>query len=128
MVYQRLLEIAQERAVTVDDHVTTFSSDVEILAMAASTCPSLSTAITNDAIGDPTKPDDSLPPMRPQYLRAYRYWYEKNMAMGEMCLELSLKGRGAEGTLGEGLKISTVMCVNLYFTRAPSLFVPATAC
>lgn len=48
--------------------------------------------------------------MRPQYLRAYRYWHGRGMSLEKMCVKLNFKGKP------EGLKASTVMFVH------PALF------
>ena len=38
--------------------------------------------------------DAPVPVMRPQYLRAYRYWHEREMSLEKLCIELSLTGEG----------------------------------
>ncbi|RDB28236.1 Werner Syndrome-like exonuclease [Hypsizygus marmoreus] len=126
MIYTRLLEIAKERAIILGDSSTIFSSNVEVLAEASPVSRSSSTSTSSTVTGTETQTADSLefptdianipfdnvappPQMRPQHLRAYRYWHEKGMSVEAMCVALSLKGKVAEGKLGEALKTSTVI-------------------
>lgn len=50
---------------------------------------------------------------RPQHLRAYKWWWEKESTVEAMCAELRLAkpGSGSAGNDGGGLKPGTVMCV-----------------
>lgn len=59
----------------------------------------------------PLSPQDyCIPePISPQYLRAYKMWYERKTPLHRMCVELKTGGRV------EPLKASTVMSVIRYF-------------
>jgi hypothetical protein len=123
MVYQCLSEIARKRGLVLKDFAAEYASDVGFdypkEASGDSVSLSSSQATTTAAegsqksdLGRVRRERDGLEPvvpvMRPQYLRAYRYWHEHGMSLGKMCIELSLKGKA-----GEGLKPSTVMFVHL---------------
>ena len=114
-VYQCLSEIAQKRGVILKDFAAEYASNVDFSypkKISASTSSSQTTSIatessqtTNASIveGDEHDTLGRKPSVRPQHLRAYRYWHERGMSLEKMCHELSLNG--------ESLKVSTVMFV-----------------
>ncbi|KAF8062457.1 ribonuclease H-like domain-containing protein [Lyophyllum atratum] len=136
MIYQRLLALAEEHGtpLSLESDSTTFGADVEpaftsppvsrtsstasassATSGSGSTSASASSSVSQQGRGDAQdrgeNEEKEKPEMRPQYLRAYRYWHERDMPMERMCLELSLKGRvaGVLGVAGEGLKVGTVI-------------------
>ncbi|GLB40022.1 putative 3'-5' exonuclease [Lyophyllum shimeji] len=105
MIYKRLLALAEEHSITLD--LTAFRAGVE----PSFSCPPVSRTASTASVEEPDAESGSMAmEMRPQCLRAYRYWHDRDMAMEKMCVELSLKGKsGVEGTLGERLKVGTVI-------------------
>jgi hypothetical protein len=118
MVYQHLSEIAQKRGLVLRDFAAEYTSDVDFNhpkeasdSISRTSSQATTTVTENSQRIDPgmergDEHDSIVPVMRPQYLRAYRYWHERGMGLERMCIELSLKGKA-----GEGLKASTVMFV-----------------
>ena len=115
-VYQRLSEIAQKRGVVLKDFAAEYASNVDFSypkemsspisyssSQATSTVTESSQTTDVNTEGDEHDTTDRMVTMRPQYLRAYRYWHERGMSLEKMRNDLSLTG--------EGLKDSTVMFV-----------------
>ncbi|KAF5384061.1 hypothetical protein D9615_003145 [Tricholomella constricta] len=112
MIYRRLQALAEKHDIVLDDGDDTsrckFAANVEPYFTFSSGSPALLLSLSSSSAASSLEPEKVE--MRPQYLRAYRYWHERGMTMQRMCVELSLKGTvGVEGTRGEGLKVSTVI-------------------
>jgi hypothetical protein len=126
MIYQRLVEIAEERGVELNIFDPAFSSEVVVNFappeqgsssdhISEQASQNFSTASSDKQNGAPRSlrtdnGGDAI--MRPQHLRAYRYWHDQGMSLAQMCLVLSTKGKLAQGVVGEPLKIGTVMFVH----------------
>jgi hypothetical protein len=126
MVYQHLSEIARKRGLVLEDLAAEYTSNVNFnhlsdVSASVSRASSQATTVvtessqTTDAGTADGDIMDPIVSMRPQYLRAYRFWHERGMSLKQMCIELSLKGKA-----GEGLKASTVMFVPCFSARNES--------
>ncbi|KAI6145225.1 ribonuclease H-like protein [Pisolithus tinctorius] len=107
MVYNTLVEKAAEEGKRLDVSMyscvidpRTVKLGVESRATAWETSSNSSSSVT----GPPSFRDYCIPePASPQYLRAYKMWYEHKMPLDKMCFELKTGGRT------EPLKTSTVI-------------------
>ena len=128
MVYNHLVRMSTEGGLVLREVAARYTSNVDLdLPKDRSAEPILDSSSQGTATGSSQEldggvsshaPTDSVSPtMRPQYLRAYRYWHKGGMSLERMCAELSLKGKvkGVDGAVGEKLKASTVMFVLFQF-------------
>ncbi|KAF8624705.1 hypothetical protein AX17_007036 [Amanita inopinata Kibby_2008] len=114
-IYEQLLQLAQQNGIVLSDErikercSSSVPSPYPLLRNAppeALSVPDISMQAVSDSL-DPIQSHSSAPSvassqtgqsgvanMRPQYLRAYRFWYERGMDLDKMCVELSLKSKG----------------------------------
>lgn len=113
LVYQLLADLAQKRGVAVEDFAAEYTSNVNVDNPKDSedSISRTSSLTTTTTVSEDNQGIGAI--MRPQYLRAYRYWHERQMDLEKMCIELNLKGNG------ERLKASTVMFVLFLFCFSP---------
>jgi len=114
MVFNAILEIADKD----DTKIFILSCSCEINPQTTKlgesggyTAPSGKTRSNGLPVVGPLSPQDyCIPePISPQYLRAYKMWYERKTPLDRMCMELKTGGRM------EPLKASTVMFVPFSF-------------
>jgi len=132
MVYKKLMDMVEENGVTLVPEAYTshvrcgafgLASDSESESESASEMGHSASATTSKRLdsagaledaattkgkvnsGSVLTPAMRMAGMRPQHLRAYRYWHVDGMTVERMCRELSLKCDG------EPLKVGTVMSV-----------------
>ena len=116
-IYERLLEIADENGMSLTDDMIQERCCYSVSAPTSGTtshelsraqsCPDVpkgdAASKSGKLLRHETMPsltsttkygNSSTPSMRPQYLRAYQFWYERGMSLEKMCMELSLKSKG----------------------------------
>lgn len=110
MVFNAILKVAQKDGTTID--ALSCSCEINLrkvkLVESGSYTATLGRSCSNGSAvsGPPSFQDYCIPePVSPQYLRAYRMWYERKTPLDRMCMELKTGGRA------EPLKASTAMFV-----------------
>ncbi|KAI5994533.1 ribonuclease H-like domain-containing protein [Pisolithus marmoratus] len=116
MVYNKLVE----KAVLEGKHLemSTYSCDIDPCAIKLGVEPALerSRSTGSSVAVSPSFRDYCIPePASPQYLRAYRMWYDRKMPLDSMCFELKAGGRT------EPLKESTVISYVIGALQADAL-------
>ncbi|KAK2460873.1 hypothetical protein APHAL10511_007343 [Amanita phalloides] len=105
-IYDRLLELARENNVQLDNEImgkwsSSVSSPYPKMLVKSASYSDMSMEVADSEPRQlqrhetmPNMPATGQVGMRPQQLRAYKYWHERGMSLGDMCVELSLKSKG----------------------------------
>jgi hypothetical protein len=132
MVYKKLIEMAKENKVTLVPEEYTSHVKPGVLGMASGSDSESASDAGNSVFIAPSNTPDAVTKkviltwtmqmagMKPQQLRAYRYWHVDGMAVETMCRELSLKCDG------EPLKVGTVMSVFFFCSASRPLVISGT--